>query len=607
MQNMSAKQRDREKHGEVNHRPRPWKLQEITTVYMDYVTGQGVFDTGAPFKASILGRTKNPTLTDKLNSVDHATGNLSRVKIVFTGKVPPNDRNTRHWLLVETKGWVGEHHLGTPPAGRFFNTLTGKRIDIRVAYEWFGDTALKPEQARQAWTLLSKMLTDVWRDIPGSPSGSPLLMSPAATGTNLWAASLPPGLDPAPVPHDVAEEIHATSGQHHQDHFVTGPGMDSHPDVVPMIDTRAVSSLPGFAYVDGRFMYSSVCWKLGTGPGVRLAREQAWNHWDADKFFRGRMRVKFTVPDTWQGPGILGVQHKNPADGWFYPNRPGAKHTTWADGSELYVADQQGWGIEPEEAIIFSKTMPAARKRFEEGQTKATRKNVEAAPLDEWARNLVVLRTAIMKEPGLDAGMKKAIGAALRAILIQGIGSFASRGRSATRTTTDPTQIPSDVHVERKGTIFTYQQPQTLDGRNRQFYHPEYTAQIWGRGRAKVMSSRASGVYTGALHVDPATLIGINGDAIYTTRAPEWAFPTERRGGADDGKVGRLRLQGYLDGPVTPPGSRMERDTLRARAVKNGTQTPDSAIDQAEFRLEFEPTDDRMGSYDSADPETESN
>lgn len=607
--NISAAQRNREARGEINYRPQPWAPKRVFTVYMDYTTGQGVQDNGTAFKTYIGGRTKNPTLTDKLNSAAYAAGTLPEVRIMLTGKVPPNDRNTRHWLLVQTPGWSPDrgHWLGTPPTGRFTQELTGKRVEVRVAYEWFGDASLTPNQARLSWTYLSEAISKVWASsLESSESSTPLLLSPAATGTNLWAASLPKSLNPVPVSHDIAEELHATSGQHHQDHLVTGPSFDRHPDVLPMIDTRVVSKVPSFSYVDGRFMFASLCWELGTGPGIRLARGEAFDLWQADKYFRGRMRVRFHVPDTWEHVGILGVQHKDVSTGWFYPNRPGAVHTTWADASEVYLAEKQGWGIEPIEAIAFDTKMDSVRKRFHGEETTARRHETKAKVLDEWSRKLVALREGTAADPYIDATIKRAVGAALRAILIQGIGAFASRGRSSTVITYDPTEIPSDVHVERKGQAYSYQRPQPMDSHRRLFYHPEYTTQIWGRGRAKVMSSKASGTPTGALHLDPRSVIGINGDAVYTTSQPRWALPTEL-GGADNGTSGRLRLQGYLEGPLTPPGSRAERDKLRERAVRAGTDVGgwygDTVMDQAAFPLEFDTVDDRISSYDSSDLE----
>ena len=72
-------------------------------------------------------------------------------------------------------------------------------------------------------------------------------------------------------------------------------------------------------------------------------------------------------------------------------------------------------------------------------------------------------------------------------------------------------------------------------------------------------------------------------------------------GGADDGKTGRLRLQGFLQGPMPVPTSRTERDKLRDRAVKNGPQIPDRVMDQAAFAFEWETPDDEVQTYRPAD------
>lgn len=609
-ESMSARTRSREDRSGMDYRPRPWSPRRRFTLWMDYKTGQGVDSNGQPFKSEISPGRKHPTLRDKLETAARVAGpTQQRVRLMFTGAVPPNDRQSRHWLLVQTPGWSTPrgHWLGTPPTGRFTNNITEQEVEVRTAAEWFGDTNLTPNQARQCWDYLEHQVTFVFGNlIGGSDSTTPLLMSPAATGTNLWAASLPKSLNPEPVSPDIAEELHATSGQHHQDHLVTGSGLDTHPDVRPMIDTRLVSSMPGFSYIDGRFMYASLCRELGTGPGTRVARGEAYDLWATDKYFRGHMRVRFTVPDTWNHVGILGVQHSNPNDGWFYPNRPGSRHETWADSSEIFLAEKMGWLIEPIEAIVFDTKMESVRKRFHGTEAKARRHQVNAKPLDKWAEKLTALRENTATHPDLPPKMRKACGAALRAIVIHGIGAFASRGRSSTVVTYDPTEVPADVTPEIRGKAFVYQQRSGQDPRSAMFYHPEYAAQVWGRGRAKVLSAKANGAETGALHLDPSTVIGINGDAVYTSQVPpKWALPTEQ-GGADDGKVGRLRLQGFLEGPITPPGSRPERDKLRARAVAAGaevSQTVEDLVDQAAFPLEFDLTDDRATSYASSDDE----
>jgi hypothetical protein len=41
-------------------------------------------------------------------------------------------------------------------------------------------------------------------------------------------------------------------------------------------------------------------------------------------------------------------------------------------------------------------------------------------------------------------------------------------------------------------------------------------------------------------------------------------------GGGDDGKTGRLRLKGYLSGPVKTPITRDDRNRLRAKSERGG-------------------------------------
>lgn len=587
-------------------RPQPWRVSPMPTVFMDYTTGQGVLDNGNPFRSRVSPGLKNPNLTDKLDSVAHMAGaGVEKIRIMLTGKVPPADRSTRHWLLVQTPGWTAErgHWLGTPPTGRFTNALTQQYVEVRVASEWFGDNPLTARQAREAWNYLDAILSYTFG--PSLPDGmrTTLMLSPAATGTNLWAATMPKGLDPEPVTEDIASELHATSGQHHLDHLVSGSSIALHDDVVPLIDTSVNKEIPRFTYIDGRFMYASLCRELGTGPGVRLGREKAFELLQNNPYARARYQVKFSVPDDWNHVGIFGIQHQNSADGWYYPNRPGAKGIAWADASEVFVAMNSGWLVEPLQAVVFNETMNAARKRFHGDDHTARRAKTKAKPLDLWADKLIKARENVADDPQIDEVLKRAVGAALRAILIQSIGSFASRGRGSTAVVYDPKDIPAEYAstVKQKGKAWTFLIPHQLSDRQAAFYRPEFAAQIWGRGRAKVLQAKVAGQTVGALSLPGNSIIGINGDAIYTTVLPAWALPTEA-GGLDDGKTGRLRLQGYLEGPFAAPGTRAERDKLREKAQKSGTQMAiDSVLDQSPFRLEFDPTEDSAEAYLGAD------
>src|SRR5699024_5119606 len=265
---------------------------------------------------------------------------------------------------------------------------------------------------------------------------------------------------------------------------------------------------------------------------------------------------------------------------------------TWADAAELFVARRAGWQVTPLEAVEFSEVMEQARKRFHGDDPFARRGTTKARPLDLCAEKLIKARENVANDPEVDERLKKPVGAALRAILIQSIGNFASRGRGNTGVVYDPKDIPPQYAdtVEQKGKAWIYKIPQQLNSRQKAFYRPEFAAQIWGRGRAKVLSTKTGGQQAGALALPGESIIGINGDAIYTTAPPpHWAIPINQ-GGYEDGKAGRLRLQGHLDGPLKPPMTRSDRDKLRIKSQNADMQTvPVETVDQAAFPLEFSP------------------
>lgn len=579
-------------------RPRGFNYREKPIAFMDYVSGQGVLSNGQPFSPIISPRRKNPTLTDKLNTAASLSVNGEPVDtIMLTGKVPSAQTEGRHWLLVQTPGWDSSgqtkdtgHWLGSPPTGRFQNINTLQPMTVKVASEWFGNTNITPRQGYEAWsTLLSVLRYKFAQDIPSNVS--PLMLSPGGTGHHLWAWSLPTTIEIPELEPDIAEQLHATSTQHHLDHLVAGTSLPPSDDVVPLIDPRTTPKIDGFSYVDGRFMYSSLTRDLGIAPARRLTRAQCWDLWNENPYARARYYVRFQVPHDWNHVGIFGMPFEDSNKGWYYPNRPGARGEAWADGAEVFVAQKFGWTIDFAEGIVFNEAKKSQRKRFEPGASTATRRIVHANPLGLWSDRLKDAREMVQNHPDLNPTVKTAIGAALRAILIQAIGAFASRGRSRTGKTDDPRKVPVEYQnsIVRKGKEFVYEIPTQLSPRQAAFYHPELAIQIWGRGRAKVLYGKTNRQEVGALTMPGQSIIGINGDAIYSTYLPQWALPVEH-GGADDGKAGRLRVQGFLNQQVKTPETRTARDRLRDRAQK-------SEFDFAEFTNEFMPIDDNPANY----------
>lgn len=553
----------------VSFRPVAYRhLGARKNLWADYVTGRGVLDNGQTVPPKIGPRRKNPNLTDMLDTA--AAVGVDR--IMFTGRVPTVTPGKRHWLLVQTPGWVAAgHHTGSPATGRFEHRQTGKKMLVQFAAGWFGDTPLTPEQARLAFQATGNVIGAFFRD-------AKLMDTPTATGANLWALSLPKNLEPYPVTEDIAEELHRTSGQHHVEHLVAGDSAGSHPDCVPLHDPAKTPKIPGFAYVDGRFMYGAMCRELGIGPGERLRRDDTADMLREDPYARARVHVRFQVPDTWDHIGLFGVQHENVRDGWYWPNRPGAVGETWVDAAEFHVAARHGWKLDPIESVRFTTRVPGARDRD---------RKVAARPLDTWQKNLSEARAAIASDPLMDQTIKTAVSAALRSVLINTIGNFAARGRDQTHIAFDPKEVPATAaDVRQQGRAFLWTTKARFDAQAARYYHPELAVQVWGRARARMLSGpMANGMAGGALHVPASTLLGVRGDAIYTTEVPGWALPVER-GGGDDGRVGRMRLQGYIPGPLKIPGDETARNRLRAKAARLGV---DAAY--SEYEMQAAPAD----------------
>jgi hypothetical protein len=542
------------------HRPVAYRVSEQKILWADASTGYGVTWEGRPVVPVIRGRRRRPSLADLLDTA-YAAG---AQRIMLTGKLPVSGPGVPHWLMAETPGWRhGAHWLEAPPTGRYYHQATqpvgdprARPLEVATAAAWFGSARLGFHQARAAWELVAGALGRA------EPKLSALMKSPAATGQNLWALSMPGNLDPAPVEAEIAEEIHRTSGQHHIEHLVAGPSFSDHPDCLPLIDpAQGSEGIEAFAYIDGRFMYAGLCNELAVGPGRRLRGIEAHYLFEESPYAPARYHIRFTVPHGWNHLGIWGVQVPGSASGWYWPNRPGATAQTWVDAAELRVGVAHGWVPDTfVEAVQFTAEKPALR-----GERRA----VAARPLDTFAERLANARAAV-EIAEVDAAVKAAARTALRAILLETIGAFASRGRRSTVTVSSTFEVPEAYQhsIRVWGNRITYQAPSPATERQRQFYHPELPAQVWGRARARVLAGTKAAP-AGALHVDPHQLIGINGDALYTTTVPTWALPTAH-GGADDGRVGKLRLKGVLPGPLPVPVTRAAREALMHRAEAAG-------------------------------------
>ena len=532
-------------------RPVTMKPKPKPVMWLDATTGRGVTLDGRSVSTVIKSRHRTPQLDDLLDTAAHAGVEW----IMLTGAEPRTPKDRQSWMDTPTPGWAhGEHYRRDDKRGRYTNTLTGQKVEISMASTWFGDVILSPVQASHAWGALRYYLNRV------EPEMATPLMSPGLTGAILWAFSVTERkgtrFDPEPVSDAVAELLHASSGQHHMEHLVAGPNASEHPDTVALVDSRQTPTIDTFAHSDGRFMYAAHCAELGVGPATELTYEQANDLWffqgSAGRYAKARYRVRFRVPDTWPHVGILGVQDPGSSRDWYYPNRPGATGVTWADHRELLVAERFGWGIEPLEGIRFTEKL---------------------RPLDTFAERIKRLRAQVA-DAEAEPVVKRAVLNALRNILIHGIGRFVMRGKESPLSVDHVDDLPPNVEYEQVGDRFVYSARPELSAADRSRYHPELASQVWGWSRAQVLSAPSpvpgtQGRYAGALHVDPRTLLGIEGDAIYTSTVPGWSLPAGH-GGGDDGREGRIRLQGLLLGEMKIPVTKDQRDALKKKAAVAG-------------------------------------
>lgn len=551
-------------------KPTPTRPAEDTILWLDYTTGQGLDPARKPISPVIGGRRKTPNLADLLETARYARAN----RIVLCGDAP----NGYAWLLPTnaqlakgqelTPGWTDTgHYLGDPPRGRFLHTETQHRVTVTTTSEWFGDMTLTPEQA----AFSHDTLTSVVAQAIDRPDWS-LMRSPGATGLNVWKQRFDGVRDFAmePIAKDIGELIQATEPQHHHDHFVAGPGRCDCGDCPPLI---TIPEIEGFAYADGRFMFHGVARGLrGSAPAFMLTGQQAQALFTSGKptaggfhegaFHPARYKVRYTIPDYWDHMGIFPIKHDGAGRGWHWPNRPGFIGETWVNAVELRTAiSEGGWNIEFLEGIQFTKTNVV--EPFANAITKML------TDLDNRLTNRQI-------GPGAHAAASSAIKHMFRVT----IGSFSRRSRNTTRFAATPEEVSSNA-VGRVSPAanggFVYQVPSASRPDDAETWHPEIAALLWGAARNRVLRfvpPRQNSHYFGALQIDPAELIGIQGDAIYTTRPQRWTLPTQH-GGIDDGANGRMRLKGYLPGPMPAPLTIDTRQQLSNQAEEAGWSLED--------------------------------
>lgn len=317
------------------------------------------------------------------------------------------------------------------------------------------------------------------------------LPTPAATGRELFLRSVPAGDGWPTVDDETAELIRSTSGQGRVEFFPFGPV-----DGGRLVD------------VDMRLAYGAQCRELPVGPAYLETGEPAG-------WWKGRALCSWSAPAGWAHLGIL--PEADPAGGWHYP----PAGTGWVDVAELQLARAWGWTVHVVTSLVFKG---------------------RGDPLRGWAGRL-----GRHREQCLDAGWEL-VADMWRHTLIDAIGAFHGRAQRVTRIDHAEAMAPDDAENFRLTDDGVAWEETGAEQWTRALAHPEWSAAIWGRTRARLLDSPApGGDRVGALYLPPASIVALLTDAIVTTTDPAWP---------DDGRPGRFNTKHVVDVETIPTTAR---------------------------------------------------
>jgi len=394
--------------------------------------------------------------------------NIGTERVFIAGVLPfAGVTGARVWAAGDLpNGWT------LSPRGHYFDgsapTLRYERADGRSVEVLSGAPWFGEVTAEQGRDAWEVLALRVGKRFRGAV----LLSTPASTGRDLFARSLGDRVFPV-LSSDLQELIRSTSGQGRIEWF-DGP------------------SIRELVEYDGRMMYAGCARELGHGvPTFDHVDEYAG-------YTRGRYQVEVTVPAAWRHVGILGVTEGR--DGWRWPAEPGEQFTTWCDSSELAVALDHGWHVRILSRLLFHEH----RRR----------------PLDNWIGGLLAL----------DLGDDDRIRRAVRAMILFGIGAMHGRPHRVSRSSTRASDVPPNVRVSHDPVTGTYEWTEVGGVAWPEMSHPEWTAAVWGRARARLCVAPRGAA--GMLTVPRSSVVACRTDAIYLDHDPHWH---------DTGAVGQFR------------------------------------------------------------------
>jgi hypothetical protein len=432
-------------------------------------------------------------------------------------------------------------------------------LDIRRIHAWLGDdrdsqenTIYSIEDARAALLLVTKSLRKhfpLFHNLSGTPSTTFKYLW--QQGNHIAKKHFPP------LSEEIRALIHQNSGQGRIEYF----------------PENCKGKIPGLYYYDGIFMYAALDWGLPT---------EVESH-DTEPVYAGkqsaRYRIGYTIPGDWNRAGVFMTKRDGAdwrdKDGWWYPGRGQAGQTfeTWVDGSELDVLIQHYSDMPaalPEDATREQKEAYRAAKGQAEqaGQEQAfsawqieirerivfkpEKESTTSKPMETITKKMVEIRDAFEADKRQDikhAHIYDMARGAARNILLHGIGSF-NRGQRTKTFLLMPGETPPAMSRQAEYTTLADGRQLVIipeESEADDMMHPEYSAAIWARCRARVTRE--------ILLIDYEDLVTVRTDAVATKRRQE------RLAGGK--KPGQFRLKWEQDKPLTGPTSHEKFDAIQ--------------------------------------------
>lgn len=263
--------------------------------------------------------------------------------------------------------------------------------------------------------------------------------------------------------------------------------------------------LPALYCYDGRAMYLG-CAQYSEGGG----RAEWSGCRDVQPHDRGRYTVVFSVPQGYDGPGILPVKAED-HPGWDWPTR--GSYLSQCSCAQARLAEKMGWSVQVVSANLLS---------LERG-------------LAPWACRIKTIYERACLEGRSD------LARAARDVCLHAIGSLHRTGmrRTAIKVSKDDLSgvgacermmLDRDGHLAVETEVFRGGWWQAW------MAQPAWSAAVWGVAQYRV--TRAM------MDLPQSSIVAVYGDAIYTTEP----LPSAR-----NNEVGWLRLKKGIAGPLRAP------------------------------------------------------